>query len=50
MNLINLINAGNCEIGTKAFAVRHNLNVEYGYNLSFLLKMEPTNEYLLRLL
>jgi hypothetical protein len=44
------LKVGNCLEGTKAFAQRNNLNYEYGYNLGYLLKIEPNNKFLLRLL
>ena len=44
------IKAGNCMTGSVAFAAKHNLNPLYGYNLGWLLKIEPTNNYLLRML
>lgn len=44
------IKAGNCLTGSVAFAAKHNLNPLYGYNLGYLLKIEPTNIFLLRML
>jgi hypothetical protein len=44
------LKAGNCKGGTEAFAQRNNLNIDYGYNLGYLLRIEPNNKFLLRLL
>jgi hypothetical protein len=44
------LRVGNCVEGTEAFAQRHNFNINYGYNLGYLLSLEPNNHYLLRLL
>lgn len=40
---------GACVPGIKGFASRHNLNVDYGYRLDYLLEMEPNNAFLQRL-
>lgn len=42
--------AGNCQIGTKAFAKKHDLKLDNGYNLGFLISLEPNNQYLKRLI
>jgi hypothetical protein len=34
--------AGNCKIGTEQFANRHNLNIEEGYRLDYILSLENT--------
>ena len=41
---------GNCEIGTKAFAQRHGLDIEMGYSVEYLLSLEPQNTYVQRFL
>lgn len=44
------IMAGNCKSGTEQFAKQHNLNPKYGYNLAYLISLEPNNYYLQRML
>lgn len=41
---------GNCEIGTKMFANKHNLNIEYGYTIEYLISLEPNNIFVNKLL
>lgn len=40
---------GACMPGITAFANRHNLNLEFGYNLLFLKNLEPNNVFLQKL-
>lgn len=42
--------AGNCKEGSKSFAKRHNLNPKNGYRLDYLIKLEPKNSFLNRIL
>ena len=50
IGLIHSTKVGNCVEGSLQFAKRHNLNPDFGYNLGYLLNIEPTNTFLLRLL
>lgn len=36
------LKSGNCEIGTKMFCDRHNLNPEFGYSIEYILSLEDT--------
>jgi predicted ATP-dependent endonuclease of OLD family len=44
------LKVGNCEIGTKMFAQRHNLDVNNGYRLDYLLSLEPNNIFVNKLI
>ena len=44
------INAGNCESGTLQFAKQHNLNKNMGYNLAYLISLDPNNSYIRKML
>jgi hypothetical protein len=50
VGLTHSTDAGNCAEGTKEFARQHGLNIKNGYNLAYLLSLEPTNQYILRML
>jgi hypothetical protein len=44
------LKVGNCEIGTKMFAQKHNLDVNNGYRLDYLLSLEPNNIFVNKLI
>lgn len=44
------LKAGNCESGTRQFARDHNLNTKFGYNLAYLISLDPTNYYIQKML
>lgn len=44
------IKVGNCEIGTKAFAQKHNLDIRFGYRLGYLMELEPTSPFVQKLI
>lgn len=44
------LKVGNCEIGTKMFAQKHNLDIDNGYRLDYLLSLEPNNIFVNKLI
>ena len=44
------VQAGNCEIGTKAFAEKHGLDPEMGYSLKYLKELDKNNHFIDRIL
>lgn len=44
------IKAGNCESGTMQFARQYNLTPKFGYNLAYLMSLEPNNNFIKKML
>lgn len=42
------IDAGNCKVGTQAFAQKHNLDISFGYKLGYLFELDPNSYFVQR--